>query len=196
MYQRKDYYYQKAKQQGYRARASFKLLQINKKYNLIKKTDAILDLGCAPGSWIQAVKKIQNNKGQIIGIDIVPMKPILGAEFILGDITKKGTLKKMKHKFDVVLSDMAPKTSGKIQLDVELSLKLSEMAFNVAKKYLKVKGNFLCKVFQGKGYQSFFNDIKSHFEFCKTYVPKATRKNSKEVYIVAKGFKRRKLFLK
>ena len=189
MYERKDYYFNKAKKEGFRARASFKLLQINKKYDLIKKNDSVLDLGCAPGSWMQAVKKIQNGKGYILGIDIVPVKSIPDTDFILGDITKKETLKDVKQKFNVVLSDMAPKTSGKKDIDVELSIELSEKAFNTAKKYLKPKGNFLCKVFQGKGYEELLKKVKSQFEFAKTFIPPATRQGSKEVYIVAKGFK-------
>ena len=186
MYNRKDKFYFKAKKAGYRARSSFKLKEINSKYSLIKKGDDVLDIGCAPGSWLQVVKEL--TKGKIVGVDIVEMEEMESVKFIQGSIIDEKIVAKL-GKFDVVLSDIAPKTTGNRGSDNFLSYELSRQSFLVALKVLKKGGNFLVKTFQSKDTEDLFKEVKEHFEFCKRYVPKTTRQSSKELYIVAKGFK-------
>ncbi len=187
MYNRKDYYFNKAKKEGFRARSSYKLIEIQKKYNLIKPNDSVLDIGCAPGSWLQFVK--QRTKGKILGIDIVPIKPIEGIEFIEGDINDKKIQEKIINKFNIVLSDIAPKTSGIKERDQYLSYQLSRESFLIAKKALKENGNFLVKTFQSQETEKLIKEMKPYFDFVKRYTPQSTRQGSKEIFIVALGFK-------
>jgi 23S rRNA (uridine2552-2'-O)-methyltransferase len=190
MYERKDHYYQKAKKEGYRARSAYKLVEIQKKYTIIKKNSAVLDIGCAPGGWLQVIKKYTN--GKIVGVDLEKIKVVKGTNFILGDITEEKTLERIKEKskaFNVVISDIAPKTTGIRSQDQAFSFGLSRMSFVMAKKLLKKNGNFVVKTFQSPETDALFKEIRKDFEFCKRYVPKSTRESSKELYIVAKGFK-------
>jgi 23S rRNA (uridine2552-2'-O)-methyltransferase len=177
----------KAKKEGFRARSSYKLIEIQKKYNLIKSNDSVLDLGCAPGSWLQFIK--QRTKGKILGIDIVEIKPIESIEFIHGDINDKKIQEQITNKFNVVLSDIAPKTSGIRERDQYLSYQLSRESFLIAKKALKPNGNFLVKTFQSQDTEELVKEMKPHFELVKRYIPKSTRHGSKEIFIVALGFK-------
>ena len=186
-YDRQDHYYMKAKKEGFRARSSYKLIEIQKKYDLIKANDSVLDIGCAPGSWLQFVK--QRTKGKILGIDLVSIKPIGGIEFIQGDINDKEIQKKIIQKFNVVLSDIAPKTSGIRERDQYLSFQLSRESFLIAKKALKPNGNFVVKTFQSQETEELVKEIKPYFEFVKRYTPQSTRQGSKEIFIVALGFK-------
>ena len=185
MQNRKDFYFKKAKKEGYLARSIYKLLEINKKYDLIKPNSRVLDLGSAPGSWVQACLKL--NVGEITGIDIDKVKvqhPRF--KFINEDIYKLDT-KKLKN-YDTVLSDLAPKTSGNKDLDAEKSIQLSYKALEIARLVLKQNGNFLVKVFQGPDFESLLKEIKKYFSFCKCFKPKSTRSSSKEIYVVAKGY--------
>ncbi|MBS3162649.1 RlmE family RNA methyltransferase [Candidatus Woesearchaeota archaeon] len=186
-YDRQDHYYNKAKREGFRARSSYKLIEIQKKYTIIKPDDSVLDIGCAPGSWLQFVK--QRTKGKILGIDLTSIKPIEGVEFIHGDINDKEIQKKIIRKFNIVLSDIAPKTSGMRERDQYISYQLSRESFLIAKKALKPKGNFVVKTFQSQETEKLVKEIKPYFEFVKRYVPQSTREGSKEIFIVALGFK-------
>lgn len=186
-YNQKDYYFNKAKKEGFRARSSYKLIEIAKKYQLIRKNDSVLDIGCAPGSWLQVVK--QMTKGRIVGVDLVSIKPIEGVEFIQGNIEDKEVKDQLKGKFDVVLSDIAPKTSGIRERDQVLSYILSKESFIIAKKHLNINGNFLVKTFQSQETEDLVKEIKPYFSFIKRYSPQSTREGSKEIYIVATGFK-------
>jgi 23S rRNA (uridine2552-2'-O)-methyltransferase len=181
--QRKDFYFKKAKQEGYLARSVYKLLEINKKYNLIEKNSTVLDLGCAPGSWIQACLKLKVK--EVIGVDLKETK-ISNPNFIFlkEDITKF----KIDQKFNVILSDLAPSTSGNKDLDSSKSFELGKCALNIVKKNLKENGNFVVKIFQGEEFEDLLKNIKTHFKFCKSYKPKSTRKESKEIYIIAKNY--------
>ena len=183
MYIRKDTYFQKAKKEGYRGRASYKLLQIQQKYKIIKEGDSILDIGCAPGAWLQVAKKL--TQGNIVGVDLVKIKPIKGVTFIQGDILEEETQNKIKDKFNTILSDIAPKTSGIKKIDQELSHDLTEMSFEITKTHLKKGGNFVVKTFQSQKTNELIKEIKKHFKQVKTYTPKATRQGSKEIYIIA-----------
>ena len=183
----KDKFTLKAFDEGYRARSVYKLLFINKKYHLIKKNNTVLDLGAFPGSWMQVCLDIG---AKVIGIDEKQIISMTGGRFILGDVYEKKTLEKIySHgKYDVVLSDLAPKTTG-INNQI-LSLDLSVQAFEIAKKVLSRNGNFLCKVFQGPGFNEFLQDLRKNFSFVKSVKPEASKKKSNEMYILCMGYKR------
>ncbi len=187
---RRDYYYWKAKKLGYRSRAAFKLLQMNKTFKLIKEGDWVLDLGASPGGWSQVAVELGS---KVVAVDINPMKPIEGVTFIRGDITKPETLdeiKKIREEFDVVLCDASPKITGKWTIDHLLSVDLARAAFNIAKQTLVQGGCFVVKIFQGEEIQNLFNEFKPFFRFRKFHSPKASRKSSAEIYFVGKGFRK------
>lgn len=186
----KDFYTRKSREEGYYARSVYKLKSINQKYNLIKKGDKVLDLGCSPGGWIQASLEIIGQEGFITGIDLTHVKKIEAKnfKFIRSDIEKA----EIEGLFDVVLSDMAPKTTGIRELDQERSYDLAKTALETAKKHLKPCGNFLCKIFQGPRYQEFVNEVGKNFEFVKTVKPEASKQESKEMYVVGKCLKSKK----
>jgi len=187
-YNQKDHYFMKAKKEGFRARSSYKLIEIAKKYQLIRKNDSVLDIGCAPGSWLQVIKKM--TRGRIVGVDLVSIKPIEGVEFIQGNIEDKEVKEQLKGKFDVVLSDIAPKTTGMRERDQVISYILSRESFIIAKKLLNTNGNFLVKTFQSQETEDLVKEIKPFFTFVKRYSPESTRQGSKEIYIVATGYKK------
>lgn len=182
----KDYYTRKSREEGYYARSVYKLKSINKKYNIIKEGDRVLDLGCSPGGWVQAALEIVGIEGKVVGIDFERVK--VEAEnftFMQGDVYDKEVIEKLE-RYDVVLSDMAPKTSGIRELDQERSLDLAKQAFTIAKKKLKSKGNFVCKIFQGKDYLEFLNEVRKEFGFVKAVKPEASKSGSKEMYVIGK----------
>jgi len=178
----------KAKKEGYRARSAYKLIQINKKYKIIEEKDNVLDIGCAPGSWMQVVL---NLNAFVTGIDINRIEPIKNAKFILGDILDDKTLKKIKGKFDVVLSDLSPKISGIKELDKFKDIRLVQKVFTIIKIHLKKGGNLVCKIFQSEDSNKILKSMKKHFEFVKLFKPIASKKRSKEVYLIAKDYKAR-----
>ena len=182
----KDKYTLRAKSSGLRARSAYKLFQINDKYHLIKKGDSVLDLGCWPGGWLIAARKLNGNS-RAVGIDLNEIEPIQGIEFYKGDATE--VIDGIEGTFDVVISDMAPKTTGIIHLDVDRSLGLAEMALEIAIKKLNSKGNFLVKVFQGKGFNEFVLELRKHFLHVRIAKPEASKMRSKELYLVALGLK-------
>lgn len=187
MYQRKDYYFNKAKKEGFRARSCYKLIEILKKYTLLKNNDAVLDIGCAPGSWLQVLRR--KTKGEITGIDTQSIKPLERITFLKGDIEDPKLLQQITNKYDLILSDIAPKTTGIKERDQAVSFSLSKASFLFAKKILKRNGNFLVKTFQSKETQALVKKIKPFFDCVKIYIPKSTRHGSKEIYIIAKGYK-------
>lgn len=187
---RRDFYYREAKRRGYRARSAFKLIEIQKKFNVIKRGDTILDLGAAPGGWSQVA--LQYSGGKVIGIDILPVKSLEGFIFIEGDATQEGTKEKLRKvlrgkKVDVVLSDMSPNLSGNKFLDQARSYWLCVKALEYADEFLRKGGNFVCKGFEGSDLNEFFKEVKIRFKFVKKFSPKASRKRSKEVYIIGIG---------
>ncbi len=192
MRDRRDYYYWQAKKMGYRSRASFKLIQMNRTFKLIKEGDWVLDLGASPGGWSQVAVELG---ARVVAVDINPMEPIEGVEFVRGDITKEETLdeiRSIRKYYDVVLSDASPKISGKWTIDHLLSVDLARSAFRIAREVLKEGGNFVVKVFHVEEIQNIFNEFKPFFRFKKFHSPKASRKQSAEIYFVGKGFKPRK----
>lgn len=182
----KDKFTIRAELEGYRARSVYKLIFLNKKYNLIKRGCNVLDLGAWPGSWMQVCSSLE---ARVTGVDVRQIQSIPGCKFILGDIYELRTLEKIREcgKYDLVLSDLAPKTTG--INDQELSLDLSYRAFEIAKEVLKRNGNFVCKVFQGPNYNEFLKELRRDFDFVKSVKPEASKKSSIEMYIVCKGYK-------
>ncbi len=191
---RKDYYYNLAKKQNYRSRAIYKLLQLNKKFRLIKEKDIVIDLGCAPGGWLQVAREIVGEKGLIIGIDLqeVESLPDKNVFIIKGDMTKEETLKKVRDilfkKPDVVLSDASPNISGIWNVDQAKSITLSTTALLIATKILKKGGNFVSKVFQGELFDEYLKLVSDYFDKVFVEKPNACRTKSAEVYLVAKNF--------
>jgi 23S rRNA (uridine2552-2'-O)-methyltransferase len=186
MYDRQDRYYHQAKKDGLRARSAYKLVEIQKKYKIFNNHSNVLDIGCAPGGWLQIVKKY--TIGKIVGVDLVQIKSIPGVEFFKGDINDKEMQSKITGKFDVVISDIAPKTSGNKERDQYISYELSRMSFLVAINCLNNNGSFVVKTFQSQDTEDLVKEIKKCFTFVKRYVPNSTRQGSKEVYIVAMKF--------
>ncbi len=186
MYKRKDYFYKKAKEEGFRSRAAYKLIEIQKKYKIFKKGDYVLDLGCAPGGWIQVVLKFIGKDGGIKGIDLLDVKPFKeeNVEIIKGDIYEYNF---ENEKFDVIISDMAPNTSGIKHADYYRSFELCEYAFKIAQNCLKNNGNLVMKIFQGKEFNELRGVLKKNFKEVSVFKPKSSRSSSVETYIVCKG---------
>ena len=181
-----DKYTQKAKRENYPARSIYKLQEIDRKHNLIKEGDRVLDLGCAPGSWLVYLAKKVSGSGAVVGIDINDLRIEIpkNAIFIKDDVMKY----EMAEKFNVVASDLAAHTTGIGFSDVDETLELSWQALKIAKEVLIKGGNFLCKIFEGEGTDEFFKAVEKNFSFAKRFKPRASRKKSREMYIVAKGF--------
>ncbi|HUV80128.1 MAG TPA: RlmE family RNA methyltransferase [Candidatus Bathyarchaeia archaeon] len=192
-----DRFYKEAKREGYRSRSAFKLLQISKKFTLIKAGDVVVDLGAAPGGWSQIARELVGEHGMVISVDLLSMTPIEGVAVIKGDITNEETIttiqealaSKERKTVDVVISDAAPQLSGNKDLDQFRSCELSTAALNVATELLKGNGNFVTKIFQGEYYPEFYKSVKEKFRSVKAYAPEASRKRSAEVYVVGKGYK-------
>jgi 23S rRNA (uridine2552-2'-O)-methyltransferase len=188
---RHDGYYKKAKHEGYRARSSYKLHQINMRYNLIKAKDIVLDLGAAPGGWSQVAYEIVGPEGMVVGVDIQDIKPLDNVTFIKGDLTKSETLKKIMDiasSFDVVVSDMSPNITGHYSMDHARSVELAEISLDITRNLLKSGGNFAVKVFEGDLFPDFIKEVRFAFEYTKAHSPKASRKQSSEIYVIGKGF--------
>lgn len=189
-----DPYYRKAKKDGFRARSAFKLKQLSNKYRLIKPGLRVIDLGAAPGGWLQIIKELVGEEGTVIGVDLKGIKPIEGVTFIKGDMTKDRTLERVMaatggERFDLVCSDMSPDISGHYSMDQARSVHLCEMALELAEKVLKKDGDLLMKIFQGEDFPEFLAKVKPRFRKVTCHTPPASRKASSETYIVAKGFK-------
>ena len=192
-----DPYVKKAKADGYRSRASYKLIEINDKDKLFRPGSVVMDLGSAPGGWSQIVVPLTNDegtKGRVIASDILPMDSIVGVTFIQGDFTDEAVYEQIlgslyNDKVDVVISDMAPNMSGVNTTDQYASMYLVELALDMARNVLKPGGSFCAKVFQGVGSEEYIKDVRSSFDKVFIRKPAASRPRSREVYVVAKGFK-------
>jgi len=184
----KDYYYRLAKQEGYRARSAYKLQQVNEKFNIIKRGDSVVDLGAAPGGWLQVAAKLSG--GKIVGVDLEGIAPIPGVKTFQADITSESTVDLVKEALggdaDVVICDAAPNLTGAWHRDHAVSVDLSRSALKMAKKLLKPRGNFLVKVFQGDMFLDYLNEVRREFSSVHAHSPPASRKESAETYIVAK----------
>lgn len=189
---RRDYYYRKAKQLDYRSRASFKLIQLNDRFNLFKPGMTVVDLGAAPGGWLQVVAERVGPKGKVVGVDLQPIEPLEGVHTIKGDIRKQEVRDELLAltggKVDVVLSDMSPSISGNYSMDHARSIELCEMALSFALATLSRNGKLVFKMFEGDLSRELVSEVQKHFETVKRYSPEASRSSSSEIYVVAKGF--------
>jgi len=185
-----DHYSRQAKKDRYPARSVYKLEEIQQKHRLIRKGDKILDLGCFPGSWLLYAAKLTGEKGRIIGIDLKPIKiqPASNIETITGDVfaLDAGSL---GTNFNVVMSDMAPATTGHKAVDAVRSAALCEAALAIAQSVLLPGGSFVCKIFQGPDFNQFVNSVRAGFDKQKIFKPRSSRKASKEIFIIGQGFK-------
>ncbi|MDK2777743.1 MAG: 23S rRNA (uridine(2552)-2'-O)-methyltransferase RlmE [Pseudomonadota bacterium] len=189
-----DVYVQKAQQDGYRTRASYKLIELDEKDKLLKPGMTVIDLGAAPGGWSQVVTRRLNGSGVIIASDILPMDPIEDVNFIQGDFTEESVFDELMavvdgRLVDLVISDMAPNMSGVASIDQPGSMYLVELALDMARQVLKPNGQFVAKVFQGEGFDEYIKELRSSFSKVMIRKPKASRARSKEVYVVGKGFR-------
>jgi 23S rRNA (uridine2552-2'-O)-methyltransferase len=189
-----DEYVKMAQAQGYRSRAVFKLNEIQDRDEIIKPGMNIVDLGAAPGGWSQRARQLIGKKNRIVALDILPMEPIDGVDFIQGDFREEDVLNSLYAILDgapvsLVMSDMAPNMSGNKGVDQARAIYLAELALETATTVLTKEGAFLVKLFQGEGFDAFFQTVQQ--SFAKTFIrkPKASRPRSNEIYILAKGFK-------
>ncbi len=193
--QHKEKYFKKAKAEGYRARSAYKLLQIQKRFRIIQRGDLVVDLGAAPGSWSQVAAKMVGEQGQVVALDLQPIDPIPGVTILQGDMTdatvQAQVTKALEGRpIDVVLSDAAPATTGIKLHDHAVSMELTRAAFAMARQHLSPKGHLVIKVFEGPDLQDVFKAIKTAFRTARIFAPDASRKGSRETFIVAKNFKR------
>jgi 23S rRNA (uridine2552-2'-O)-methyltransferase len=191
-----DEYVKKAQALGYRSRAVFKLAEIQEKDKIIRPGINIIDLGAAPGGWSEYAAKIIGKSGKVIALDLLDIEPIAGVDFIQGDFREDEVLEELYRVLDnqpvhLVLSDMAPNMSGSREMDQPRAIYLGELALDMVNTVLVKGGTFLIKMFQGAGFDEYFQQVRQHFASVVIRKPKASRPRSNEVYILAKGFKGR-----
>jgi 23S rRNA (uridine2552-2'-O)-methyltransferase len=189
-----DPYVQRSKREGYRSRSAYKLIEIDEKDRILKPGQLVVDLGAAPGGWSQVVAKKLGNAGLLVAIDILPMEPVAGATVLEADFTTNRGLEALRtalaeRRVDVVLSDMAPNLSGIAVSDQARCMTLAELAFEFAQLHLKRDGAFLVKIFQGAGYDDYLKSLRRAFEKVVVRKPDASRDESAEQYLLARGLK-------
>jgi 23S rRNA (uridine2552-2'-O)-methyltransferase len=189
-----DIHVKRAKQEGFRARSVYKLIEIQERYKIIKPNMNIVDLGAAPGGWSEYLAQLIDSKGKIFALDILLMQPIKGVDFICGDFTQEEVVKELHarldgQKIDVVLSDMAPNFTGLRVVDQAQTVDLVERALFFAQMVLKTRGVFLTKIFQGGGFDNFLKSLRQSFGEVKVVKPDASRSRSSEVFLLARDFK-------
>jgi len=187
-----DPFVQLAQKEGYRSRAAYKLLEIDAKDRLLKPGTVVVDLGATPGGWSQVAATKVGRGGRVIALDLLPLDPIPGVDFIQGDFRDAVVLKRLEEMLNgkpvgLVISDMSPNISGVVSADQARALHLAELAMEFALEHLSPDGSFLVKVFQGAGFEAFFKLIRSRFNRVVTRKPKASRDRSSEVYLLASG---------
>jgi 23S rRNA (uridine2552-2'-O)-methyltransferase len=189
-----DPYVKLAQKEGYRARAAYKLMEIDDKDKLIKPGMTVVDLGSAPGSWSQVAVQRLKGQGKVIALDILDMQPVAGVTFIQGDFREESVLRQLEEKInktpvDLVIADMAPNISGVKDVDQAGAAYLTELALEFSKDWLKPNGNFLVKVFIGAGFEEILHNMRQMFDKVVTRKPKASRDRSSEVYLLGLGRK-------
>lgn len=189
-----DKYVKEAQKRGLRSRAVFKLEELQQQDKLIRSGDTVVDLGAAPGGWSQLAAELVGESGRVIACDILPMDPIAGVAFLQGDFREENVLTALldyvgDDKVDLVLSDMAPNMSGHGTVDQSRSIYLIELALDMCHQVLAANGRFVVKVFQGDGFDNFLQNVRSAFTSVKIRKPDSSRARSREVYIVASGYK-------
>ena len=188
----KDPYVKQSQVDGFRSRASYKLLEIVEKDRLIRSGMTVVDLGSSPGGWSQVASGLVGASGGVVALDILPMDPVSGVEFIQGDFTEDATWGRLQQlvknrSVDLVISDMAPNISGSQEIDQPAMIHLAEMSLDLALKSLDARGVFISKLFHGQGFDRFVLEVRKLFNKVSIVKPKASRPKSKEVYIVASG---------
>ena len=189
-----DPYVKKAQVDGYRSRASYKLLEIVEKDRLIRSGMTVVDLGSTPGGWSQVSARLVGHEGRVHALDILPMDTIAGVDFIQGDFTEENVFEELmtlieKRPVDLVISDMAPNLSGNKAVDQPAMVYLAELALELAGKVLSSNGVFIAKLFQGQGFDVLVLDVRKLFREVSIIKPDASRSRSREVYLMAKGLK-------
>ncbi|MDH5448776.1 MAG: RlmE family RNA methyltransferase [Candidatus Bathyarchaeota archaeon] len=195
---KRDYYFRKAKEEKYRSRATYKLLQAVKKYRFLRKGDVVVDLGAAPGGWLQASRKIVGKAGFVLGVDLKSIDPLKVANVhtITGDITDSEISKQIERILpslvDAVISDVSPNVSGVWEVDHARQIDLARQSLTLALKFLKANGNFFVKVFQGDMFKGFVEEVREHFARVEIMKPKASRAKSAEIFVLGMGLKKDK----
>lgn len=189
-----DPFVKQAQKDGYRARSAYKLIELNEKDRLIRPGMRIMDLGSAPGGWSQVAGKLVGERGRVLATDILPMDALPNVDFIQGDFTEDVIVGQILDwlggaRFDLIISDIAPNTTGIDSADAAKSIYLLELALDTARKTLKSHANFAAKMFQGAGSDQYLKELRTHFAKVMIRKPAASRKESREVYVVAKDFK-------
>jgi 23S rRNA (uridine2552-2'-O)-methyltransferase len=194
-YQPKDSFYRKAKKEGYRSRAAYKLLELDRRFRIMKPGGRVVDLGAAPGGWLQVAADRVGPKGKVLGIDLQPIEPFLAANIIVveADVTNEESIHQIKDLLasaaDSVLSDLSPRLTGIRDADISRSVELIRLAHRVARSLLGPGGNFLVKTFVAEELRDFFQELKEDFASVERTRPEATRKGSSEIYFCARGFR-------
>jgi 23S rRNA (uridine2552-2'-O)-methyltransferase len=192
---KREYYYKKAKAENYRSRSTYKLVQANQKYGFIKRNDIVVDLGAAPGGWIQAARKMVGKNGFVLGVDLKPIEPFTQEYIrtIVGDLTEPEIVEQilsfLPRKADVVISDAAPNITGVWEVDHARQIDLATKALEISLSLLRPSGNFFVKVFEGDLLNDFIQTVKTHFETVKIAKPQASRAKSSEMYLLAMNMK-------
>jgi 23S rRNA (uridine2552-2'-O)-methyltransferase len=189
-----DKYANDARKKGYRSRAYFKIEEIHNKDKLFTPGMTVVDLGAAPGGWSQFAAKIVGDDGQIIACDLLPMDPIAGVSFLQGDFREEAVLDALLERIqpnmvDVVMSDMAPNIAGNNSVDQPRAMYLVELALDMCRQVLATNGSFVAKVFQGEGFDQYVKEVRSMFKVVKIRKPDSSRARSREVFLVATGYK-------
>jgi len=188
-----DPYVKRSQEEGYRSRASYKLLELHEKDRLFKPGMTVIDLGSAPGGWSQVAAELVGADGKVIASDILPMDALAGVRFIQGDFTEESVFERLMEEIDgpvdLVISDMAPNMSGNAAVDIPGAMYLVELALDMARQTLRPGGRFVAKVFQGEGFDALLADMRSMFDKVYSRKPDASRARSREVYQIGSGFR-------
>jgi 23S rRNA (uridine2552-2'-O)-methyltransferase len=189
-----DEFVRRARQEGWRSRAVFKLEEIQRKDHILRPGMVVVDLGAAPGGWSQYARHVMGDRGDVFAVDILPMDPVAGVTYIQGDFCDEKVLEELKDALegknvDLVLSDMAPNISGITAVDQPRAMYLAELALDFARSHLVAGGALVAKVFQGEGFQEFIRELRASFGSVRTRKPAASRARSREVYAVARNYR-------
>ena len=189
-----DEYVQRARREGFRSRAVYKLLEIQEKYQILKPGSVVVDLGAAPGGWMQVARKTVGDSGFVVGLDLLAIEPLSDCTFIQGDFTEDAVLRQLmealeERQVDLVISDMAPNLSGMKDIDQPRSMYLVELAVHFAAEVLRPGGTFLAKCFEGEGIDGLRATIRNEFKQLSNVKPKASRVKSREIYLLGRSFK-------
>ncbi|HYA38021.1 MAG TPA: 23S rRNA (uridine(2552)-2'-O)-methyltransferase RlmE [Candidatus Methylomirabilis sp.] len=190
----KDEFVKRARTEGARSRAAYKLEEIDRRDHLLHPGMTVVDLGAAPGGWSQYARRRIGDTGRLFALDLLPMEPIAGVEFVRGDFTEVPVLDLLMERLagrrvDLVISDMAPNITGVTAVDQAKSMYIAELALDFADKTLARGGTLLIKIFQGEGFQTLHREMQRRFDKLVTRKPKASRSESREIYLLGKGFK-------